>query len=243
MLPLLFFSAAFLYSLVGFAGGSSYLLILALAGVSQALIPSTALVCNLAVSSVAFYHFSKAGHFNFKRTLPFIMLSIPMAFLGAKINLPRELFFILLGISLMAASLRIFITQKDLEIKGSIASMEMWGVGLPVGAGIGFFSGFLGIGGGIFLTPLLMLMRWMSAKEAAATVSFFIFVNSLSGLLARFQNGFTGHPDILMLALAALAGGTIGSMIGSERLSVRYFQKALATLLLYVSVNLLMKAF
>lgn len=245
MLPLAFFLIAFIYSLVGFAGGSSYLLLLALAGVSTAYIPQIALICNLVVSAVAFYHFKKNQDFRWKKALPFIAFSVPMAFFGAKIPLSHSWFCALLAVALFCAAFRIFFSKPiggavDIETDPK----KLMVVGLPIGAGIGFLSGLLGIGGGVFLAPILILMRWVSVKETAAIVSLFIFLNSLSGFVSRFGQGFAWRDEYFALILCALMGGFLGSRVGSMQKWPRiYLERALALLLMYLSSTLFMKAF
>lgn len=243
-LPLLFFLVALVYSSVGFAGGSSYLAILILAGLPYTEVPSIALLCNLIVSCSAFWHFYKGGYFNFKKVLPFIIFSIPMAFLGGKTAISKELFYLLLGFSLLIAGVRMLMPDKKFEEAREVYSKEIWCVGLPVGAGLGFLSGLVGIGGGIFLSPLLLLMRWVNAKEAAATASFFILVNSLSGLLGQAQKAaIVTHESFVFLGASVLIGGQLGARLGSYRLPRIGLQRITAILILYVSFNLLGKVF
>ncbi len=243
MLPFLFFLVALVYSSVGFAGGSSYLLVLTLAGVPQPESAPTALVCNLVVSSVIFWNFFKAGHFRPRLVLPFMALSIPMAFLGAKIPIGKQAFLLLLGISLALASLRILFLREEKGKKSTANFKELCRVGLPAGGVMGFFSGLLGIGGGIFLSPFLLLTRLADMKEASAAASFFIFVNSLSGLVGKMQNGFSINENLPLLVLSVLCGGWIGSRLGSDRLSSGGLQKILAGVILFASTNLILKTF
>ena len=243
-LPIAFFLIALVYSMVGFAGGSSYLAILILAGLPYKQVPPIALTCNLIVSCSAFWHFYKGGYFNFKSVLPFIVLSIPMAFLGGKMAIDKELFYLLLGFSLLVAGVRLLMPDKKFEDHCFVSLKERWFVGAPLGAGLGFLSGLVGIGGGIFLSPLLLLMRWVNAKEAAAAASFFILVNSLSGLLGQAQKATIIAPQsFIFLGFAVLLGGQIGARIGSYRLPRLGLQRITALLILYVSINLITKAF
>ena len=243
-LPFAFFFVALIYSMVGFAGGSSYLALLILAGLSYQQVPPIALVCNLIVSASAFWHFYKGGYFDFKKVLPFIVFSIPMAFLGGKMAIGKELFYLLLGLSLFVAGFRMLIPEKNFAGARTVSLMKMWLVGMPIGAALGFLSGLVGIGGGIFLSPLLLLMRWLDAKQTAAAASFFILVNSLSGLLGQVQKGamVPGEP-LLFLGLAVLLGGQFGARIGATRLPRLGIQRITALLILYISINLLGKVF
>ena len=244
-LPLAFFVVAMVYSMAGFSGGSSYLILLVSVGISHTQAPSIALLCNITVSSCAFWQYRRSGHFNFKMAFPFVLGSIPASYLAARmITLPKEFFFVLLGSSLLIAASRLFFIGRAIEKKEAVIPRRFWTVAVPTGGFLGFLSGLLGIGGGIFLSPLLLLMRWADAKKAAAAASFFILVNSLSGLLGQVQKG-AFHPEssLLFLALAALIGGQIGARLGAGRLPRISLQKITALLLLYVSINLLCKAF
>ncbi len=241
-LPLAFFAVAFIYSSVGFAGGSSYLAVLLLAGFSYGEIKPIALFCNLVVSSVGFWNFYKAGYFDAKKVLPFAALSVPMAFLGAQVPIGKEAFTLLLGISLALAGLRILYIRKDRGQRRPLTQMKAWVYGLPIGALVGFFSGLIGIGGGIFLSPILILMRWATVKEASAAAAFFIFVNSLSGLLGRLPSGFSFGPDIMALGAAAFMGGIFGSTLGAKRFEEVWLRRVLAALTLFVSMNMIVKA-
>lgn len=218
--------------------------VLILAGLPYRQVPPIALLCNLVVSSSAFWHFFKGGHFDFRKVLPFIIFSIPMAFLGGTIPLSKELFYLLLGFSLLIAGARMLMPDKIFEQPRVVSFKKIWSVGLPVGAGLGFLSGIVGIGGGIFLSPLLLLMRWVNAKEAAAAASFFILVNSFSGFLGQTQKiGAIVPPSFIFLGLAVLCGGQIGSSFGSYRLPRLGLQRVTALLILYVSFNLIRKVF
>jgi len=188
-LPLLFFLVAFLYSIVGFGGGSSYLAILVLAGLTYQTIPPIALLCNLIVVTGGFIHFYRAGHFNLNRVLPFVITSIPMAYWGGRMLINEKVFSLLLGFSLLAVAVRLFLPDISNDEARQMSGKQEWLVGLPVGALLGFLAGVLGIGGGIFLSPLLLLMRWVNVKQAAAAASFFILVNSIAGLAGQATKG------------------------------------------------------
>ena len=241
-IPFCFFLIAFFYSMVGFGGGSSYLAILVLAGLSYQSIPSTALVCNLIVTSGGSWHFYRAGHFRLKNVLPFIVLSIPMAYVGGSVPIGKDLFCLLLGISLLAVALRMFLPSDRFEHANDISWNQAWLIGLPLGAVLGFLAGLVGIGGGIFLSPLLLFMRWVNAKEAAASASFFIIVNSLSGLAGQMQRGSVHLEWIFPLGLAVFLGGQIGSRMGAYQIPKVRLQQLLAGLVLYVAVKLLIEA-
>ena len=244
-LPAAFFLIAFVYSMAGLAGGSSYLAVLILAGLTYKQVPSVALFCNLIVSTCAFWHFYRGGHFDFKKVLPFVLLSIPAAYFGGSMMIGKQLFCFLLGLSLLVAGARMLLPEKKSEATRLISDRERWLVGLPVGAALGFLSGLVGIGGGIFLSPILLLIRWANAKQAAAAASFFILVNSFSGLLGQAQKAASipFSEPILFLGLVVFIGGQIGASIGSYRLPRFVLQKIAGILILYVSINLIGKAF
>ncbi len=237
--PLIFFGIAFLYSMGGFAGESSYLLVLTLAGTPFSQVQATALFCNLAVSSVVFTRFHRAGSFKPGLVLPFAITSVPAAYLGAMIHLPKEFFTALLGFSLFMASLRILFSRGEFKIQKQSSVRQLYLVGMPLGAAIGFLSGVVGVGGGIFLCPVLLLLGWANIKEASAAASFFIFVNSLSGLMGQAQKGFVLHPNLLLFALCAVVGGFLGSGLGSKKFSPLILQRVLASILSVVSLQLL----
>ncbi|MDO9261107.1 MAG: sulfite exporter TauE/SafE family protein, partial [Flavobacteriaceae bacterium] len=182
-----FFAIALLYSSVGFGGGSSYLAILALTPILFTEIRSISLLCNIAVVSGGTYIFAKNGYFNWKKMIPLVIFSVPMAFLGGYLKISQSLFFILLGISLLIASISMFVNFKNEEDIPQYYKKNVLRDGF-FGGCIGLLSGMVGIGGGIFLAPLLHLIKWDTSKKIAATASFFILVNSIAGLLGQITN-------------------------------------------------------
>ncbi len=234
-----FFIVAVVYSMVGFGGGSSYLAILAMTGLAHQTIPAIALVCNLIVAGSGLILFVKGGHFSFKKMLPFTVLSIPMAYLGGKLLIPKELFFLLLGFSLFIAALRMLVPDAFFSRPREISSRKAWSVGLPVGALLGFLSGLVGIGGGIFLSPLLLFLRWVDVKQAGACASFFILVNSFSGLLGQLHKQPLNYEILFPLGAVVFIGGQIGSRIGSFHLPKLHFQRVLALLIASVAIKMI----
>lgn len=245
MTPLLFFFflIAFAYSAAGFAGGSSYLMALTLAGWSQSQSAPVALACNLAVSAIGIWNFHRAGYLRLSFVMPFAALSVPMAFLGSQVHLPKKVFLFLLGTSLAIAALRLFISRVDIGLARPLSARELWKRALPTGALLGFFSGAIGIGGGIFLSPLIILSGWAPIAEASAAACFFIFVNSFSGLLGKIQIGAVLSDALPLLLFSALCGGWLGSRLGTKRLPEVGMRRVLAALLLFVSANLLLNVF
>ncbi len=243
LLAALFFVAALVYSMAGLGGGSTYLALLALFSFPYSFIPKVALFCNLAVVLSGFWFFTRAGYFSLKRALPFVVSSIPMAYWGGSISIDKTLFTLLLGLSLAIASLRMFFADKSFQSRPPLFWKNAWIVGLPMGAALGFLSGVVGIGGGIYLTPLLLLMGWADAKQAAASASFFILVNSMAGLIGQFsKSGLPSGNEISALWIllgAAFLGGQIGSRLGSQKISPLILQRISASLILYASGRLL----
>jgi len=240
MLPLGFFVIAFLYSIVGFGGGSSYLALLALADVSFKTIPVISLICNLLVVSGGCWHFYKQGHFNKKLILPFILSSVPMALLGGMYPISEKTFLLLLAISLSLAGIRLLFSTPNHNTKTHAPSLTM---AIIVGALLGLLSGLVGLGGGIFLSPLLLNFKWAQPKEAAATASAFILLNSLSGLIGQLTKGVPSDlSSYAILFVVVIMGGQIGSRIGSHsRISQKYIQIGTAILVLFIAGRLIVK--
>ena len=239
-----FFVTALLYAAVGFGGGSTYNALLVLAGVDYRILPAIALVCNIIVVSGGVWRFASAGHIRLKRIAPWIITSIPAAWIGGRIPVSEVVFVGLLGLSLAAAGLRMLLQKSD---TGSEPREENRLVlALPIGAGLGFISGLVGIGGGIFLAPILHLLRWDKARAIAGTCSLFILVNSLSGLAGQFAK--LSETDLLgplgahwPLFPAVLIGGQIGSFLGAKQLSEQILRRMTALLVLYVAARLLLR--
>jgi uncharacterized membrane protein YfcA len=225
---------AFLYSSVGHGGASGYLGLMALFGIEVALMKPSALILNLFVSSIAFISYYRAGHFRLKLLLPFVATSIPLAFLGSTLEVPPELYKKILGICLFIAALRIVIrTAKDGERKRLSIPIAM-----VTGALIGFFSGMIGIGGGIILSPLLLLTRWGGMKETAAVSAAFIFLNSLSGLSGHIAAGMAVPPEIILWIVVVMAGGFLGSWTGGFRLSLPQLKYLITVVMLMAGIKL-----
>ena len=227
---------AFLYASVGHGGASGYLALMAIFSFAPETMKPTALLLNLFVAGIAFYHYYKAGHFNKKLFIAFAMSSIPLAFLGGMIELDASIYKKILGVLL------IFAILKMLNVFGKegafIKDVKLW-QGLIVGGVIGFFSGLIGIGGGIILTPIILLLHWGRMKEAAAVSALFIWVNSASGLAGQFISGNTVSSQSFVLVAVALFGGFIGSYYGSKKFGNKFLRYMLALVLIIASVKLL----
>jgi uncharacterized protein len=233
-----FFVIALVYSSVGFGGGTSYLALLgqSFLFVSQPQIKTTALLCNIIVVTGGTYIFYKSGKLDLKKSWPFILASIPLAFIGGFWKLSDNTFFIILGASLVFASLLLWI--KPREDKPTLNSSVPLNLG--IGGGIGFLSGLVGIGGGIFLSPILHLIRWNEAKKISALASLFILVNSISGLTGQLaQKPEIDWLFVFPLLLAVLVGGQIGSRLGAHRFNPLHIKRITAVLIFVAGVNIL----
>jgi uncharacterized protein len=226
---------AFLYSSVGHAGASGYIAVLTLSGFTAALIKPTALVLNILVAAVGAYQFWRAGHFSWKLFWPFALLAVPAAWLGGSLHLPMALFKPLLGTVLVLSAVRLWFRQGD----PPETTPPPLPAALALGAGIGLLSGLTGTGGGIFLTPLLLLCRWARTRPAAAVSALFILLNSTAGLIGYAGSGQPIPPFAWPLAMAALAGGTLGSHLGSRRFPVRTVSLLLSAVLLTAGAKLI----
>ena len=229
------FVIAFLYSSVGHGGGTGYLALLALFGVAPVFMKSTALTLNVFVAAIAFFSYYKAGYFKWKLIFPFLITSIPFAYLGALIIINPSAYKIILGIFLLIAVARMLFVPK--AITENSRQMPLI-IALVIGAVLGFFSGMIGIGGGIILSPILILMHWANVKESAAASALFILLNSISGLSALLQGGFTFNPNIDAWIAVGVIGGISGSYMGSYKLKPEKLKYVLASVLLMASIKL-----
>lgn len=236
LLLLLLSLVAFLYSSVGHGGASGYLAIMAIMGVAPAMMKSSALVMNLAVSLFSFIGFYRAGHFRLKLFLPFALASIPMAFLGGTMTLSDSIYKKILAVCILFSIVRLIYKFDTDENNRPI---PIW-AGVLSGGLIGLLSGMIGIGGGIILSPLMLLMRWANLKETAAVSALFIFVNSLSGLYGQLQKGGINLPENMQWAvLATIIGGLAGSYFGSQKFNVPTLKKLLAVGLVIACLKLI----
>ncbi len=231
VLALLFFTVAFVYSSVGLGGGSSYTALMAITGVSYLLIPTITLILNLFVTSVASFNFIRKKHARPTLILPFFVGSIPMSYLGGSLKLPREIFYWILLISLVFVVIRIYILENT-AMTVRIGHTQKIILSLIAGCVLGFVAGTVGIGGGIYLVPLIIIFGLGSPKEAAACGAVFIWVNSLSGLTARFQHHVMDPKALLPLIAVVIIGGFLGSFVGSSKLSSKAMEKWLGGIIL-----------
>lgn len=248
MLALLFFVTAMLYATVGFGGGSTYNALLVLSDTDYRILPSVSLVCNLIVVTGGVWRYARAGHLKLSFALPFVALSIPMAWFGGMMPIRQQTFVLFLGLSLLAAGIAMWLQPPESKASPPGAPAVHWFVGLPLGGGVGLLSGMVGIGGGIFLSPCLHLLRLADPKRIAATSSFFIMVNSIAGLVGQtMKHGTSSHLGRLSeygwLFVAVLIGGQIGSRLSTKALSGRVVKRLTAVLVLYVAGRLLYASF
>lgn len=226
---------SFLYSSVGHGGASGYLALMALFSFAPETMKPTALLLNLFVAGIAFYYYYKEGYFNKHLFIPFAISSIPLAFLGGTIEIDPSIYKKILAILLVFAILKMLnIFGKETDTPKEV---KLW-QGLLVGGIIGFFSGLIGIGGGIILTPVILLLHWGKMKEAAAVSALFIWVNSASGLVGQWSTGIDLSMTSFMLAAIALTGGFLGAYLGSKKLNNQRLRYILIVVLALASVKL-----
>lgn len=226
---------AFLYSSVGHGGASGYLALMAIFSFAPAVMKPTALLLNLFVAAISFYHYYKEGFFDKKLFLMFAIASIPLAFLGGTIEIDAAIYKKILAVLLVFAILKmlnVFGKESD-----RLKSVKLW-QGLLVGGAIGFFSGLIGIGGGIVLTPVIILMHWGRMKQAAAISALFIWVNSAAGMAGQLSSGVKIDKEAFILVGIAVAGGFLGGYYGSKKLDNKALRYMLAFVLIIASGKL-----
>ncbi|PUZ29428.1 hypothetical protein DCC81_08255 [Chitinophaga parva] len=239
--PLLLFYAllllvAFLYASVGHGGASGYLALMALFGIAPAVMKPTALLLNLFVSLTAFIQFYRGKYFSWKIFIPLALASIPLSFIGGMITVDGAIYKKMLGVLLLLPVIRFFFFQNvpDTELK---ESNPWWS--LLIGGAIGLLSGMIGIGGGVILSPVLLLLRWSNQKQAAAISALFIFVNSLAGLGGQLTKGIQFTPGMISYVLVAFLGGLLGAWVGARKFSHGALKYLLGTVLAIAAYKLL----
>ncbi|MBK1440430.1 sulfite exporter TauE/SafE family protein [Parapedobacter sp. ISTM3] len=232
---LLLFCVAFLYSSVGHGGASGYLALMALFGATPEIMKPTALLLNLFVSLTSFIFYYRGHYFNRKLFIPLALASVPMAFVGGSLALHSDAYKKMLGIFLLIPVVR-FLFFSDIKVDGTANPKTVWL--LLVGATIGLLSGILGIGGGIILSPVLLLLAWADQKQAAAISALFIFANSLSGLAGQLNQGVSFDSDMAAYVVIAFSGGLLGSYFGALRFQQRTIKFLLAMVLAVASFKL-----
>jgi len=227
---------SFLYASVGHGGASGYLALMALFSFSTATMKQTALVLNLFVAGIAFYHYFRAGHFTFSLFIWFALGSIPAAFVGGLFSVDPSVYKKILGVLLLFAVFRMLFPPSVGTSTKALTPL----LAVLVGGFIGFFSGLIGIGGGIILTPILLLFHWAKIKEAAAVSALFIWVNSGAALLGQWSTGISLSLKVLPLIGVALIGGFLGSYYGARIWNKTRLQQFLAVVLIGASFKLLL---
>lgn len=232
----LVFLMAVLYSSVGHGGASGYLALMAIFSFSPEFMRPSALVLNVFVSSIALFTYYKNGHFRLKLLLPFIIASVPFAFLGGLLTVNPKTYKIILGLFLVIAITRMIYRPKNRSEEIRAINNPL---ALAIGIILGFFSGLIGIGGGIILSPIIILFKWGTMKETAAVSAAFILVNSIAGLTGQFSQGIQLAPEIGYMLAAAISGGVLGSYMGSYKITDSTLKYALSVVLTFASFKLL----
>ena len=226
---------SFLYASVGHGGASGYLALMAIFSVTPELMKPTALLLNLFVAAIAFYYYYKEGYFNKKLFISFAIASIPMSIIGGYIEVDTTIYKKILAVLLLFAILKMLnIFGKESAI---IRDIKLW-QGIVVGGIIGFFSGLIGIGGGIILSPIILLFHWGKMKEAAAVSALFIWVNSAGALIGQIGSGVSLSVQSFGLVAIALIGGFFGAYYGSKKMNNQNLRYLLAFVLVLASVKL-----
>jgi uncharacterized protein len=231
---------ALLYSTVGHAGASGYLAVMALFGISPLVMKPTALVLNILVAIIGTIRFSRAGFFSWRVFWPFVITSIPASFIGGSLTLPVPIYKSIVGAVLLYSALRLFFSAAHADQKETKRPPVV--IALVIGAVIGLLSGLTGVGGGIFLSPVILLMHWAKAKETSGVAVAFILVNSIAGLLGHVSSVSYVPHDIVYWAPAALIGGCIGTELGTRVLPVAGVRRWLSVVLVLAGAKLLWEA-
>lgn len=240
LLGLVFF-VALAYASVGHGGASGYLAVLSFFGLAPAAMAPSALGLNLLVSATAFVSYRRAGHFTARLLWPFLLTSIPFAFLGGLVPVSTRVYLIILAAALVSAAYRLLVVVPP-PAEESFLRAPSLAMALPVGAAIGFVSGVIGVGGGIFLSPLIILLKWADARRTAAVSAAFIWVNSAAGLYGHLLRKEVDWSGLLWLVGAAFAGGLLGSYLGAHRFRGLWLRRVLGVVLLVATAKLLRSA-
>jgi len=228
---------ALLYSSVGHGGASGYIALMTIWGIEVATVRSTALVLNGFVSLIAFIQYYRQGHFKWSLTFPFLITSVPFAFLGAMIAIDSALYKKILGVILIISVIRLLVSFHQKE--GPLREMNLW-LAMLAGAAIGFLSGMIGIGGGIILSPLILLAGWAGIKNTSATSALFIFINSIAGLAGVWmKDQFSFSSQTVIWVGVAIAGALAGAYWGSRLAAVKQMRYILALVLAIASYKLI----
>lgn len=239
LLAAFIFLMALLYSSVGHGGASGYLAAMTLFNLAPGVMRPSVLCLNVIVAGVAAVRFYGAGWFSWRLFLSFAATSIPFAYLGGSLRLPEIYYRQIVGAVLLCAAYRLWRFAAQSEAKEEMREVQV-GVALLCGAVLGLLSGLVGVGGGIFLSPLILLMRWADVRQASGVAAWFIVVNSIAGLMGSRTEIAMLPPSIFAWGAAALTGGIIGAELGSRRLANKQMRRALAVVLVIASAKLLL---
>ena len=245
LLAILFLATAALYSSVGFGGGSTYLALLLIWGVPYFIFPVIALSCNIIVVSGNCFNYIRTGNLNLKLLLPYLIGSIPLAFIGGSLPIEKRLFEILLFLVLMAAGILLLLNFKSYDDKEENYRKIPIPVSILIGGVLGFISGIVGIGGGIFLSPILFLIRAGRPKHIVTTASLFILINSVSGIIGQLtKNAVINEiPNYWYLLVAVLIGGQLGNFLNLKIFPTRILALVTAILVTFVATRMGFKIF
>ena len=245
ILSFLFLLTATLYSSVGFGGGSTYLALLLIWDVSYLIFPVIALFCNIIVVSGNCFNYIKAGNINFRILTPYLISSVPLAFVGGSLSIDKDFFEVLLFIILTLAGIMLLLKFKSFDEKIEVYKKIPKIIAILIGGAIGFISGVVGIGGGIFLSPILLLVRVDSAKNIATAASLFILINSISGLAGQLTKASTinGIFDYWPLFLLVLLGGQLGNFLNLKIFPARILALVTSALVIFVAIRMGLKLF
>ena len=238
IIAILFFAGAALYASVGHAGASAYLAVMGLYNFAPSVMKPTALALNILVAAVATFKFYRAGLFSWQLFWPFAVASVPAAFLGGATMLPAQWYKVVVGIVLLFAAAWMFRSSLK-PVTRATHSPPLWAA-IIVGLGIGFLSGLTGVGGGIFLSPLILYMGWAETRATSGVAAPFILVNSIAGLLGHFSSVAQLPPNVPVWGAAVVLGGLLGATYGSRRAPAPVLRRLLALVLVVASVKLIL---
>ena len=239
-LAILFLVTATLYSSVGFGGGSTYLALLLIWGIPYSIFPVIALSCNIIVVSGNCFNYVKAGNLNLKLLLPYLIGSIPLAYIGGSLSVEKKIFEILLFVVLLIAGSLLLLNFKSYDVINESYRKIPKAISVLIGGIIGFISGVVGIGGGIFLSPILFLLKNAKPKHIVTTASFFILINSISGIVGQLSKNVVLDQikDYWYLLIAVLIGGQIGNFLNLKIFPTRVMALITAFLVLFVAARM-----
>ena len=245
ILSILFFITAILYSSVGFGGGSTYLALLLIWDIPYFIFPIIALLCNIIVVSGNSFNYIRAGNHNFKLILPFLIGSVPLAFFGGTLKIEKDIFEILLFFVLSIASILLLINNKSYENNNLIVKKLNFSISLVIGSVLGLISGIVGIGGGIFLSPILFLLKAEKPKIIVTTASLFILINSISGILGQLtkENILTELSNYIPLFICVFIGGLLGNYLNLKIFTSRVLAIITSILVIFVAIRMGIRIF